>query len=263
MNYYDVLGVQRDAEREEIQAAFRVLAKRYHPDRNRDRKQWAEGRIKVVLEAYKVLTDPALRVMHDRTLDNGGDPSRGSIWDSLRERRGDLAAQSRLILHDLLNGHAARALETFEVLSGQRPDFDLFQHLTLEDYLDCEFLLGEEYERQNRLPQALRFYEDAFNEERQEPRLRYFFDELKDRLRNIYCKQMATKVSPAEALAWYRKALTLGLTKRDEAFVHKKMAETYVKMASIEDARAHLERAFELCPKLQGCAKIRVALGVA
>lgn len=63
-DYYEVLGVGRDASAEEIQQAFRKLARRHHPDVNRDPA--AEERFKEINEAYQVLSDPKTRQRYDR-----------------------------------------------------------------------------------------------------------------------------------------------------------------------------------------------------
>ncbi len=63
-DYYDVLGVSRDASSEDIKKAFRNLAFQYHPDRNRD--DGAEEKFKEVNEAYEVLSDADKRAAYDR-----------------------------------------------------------------------------------------------------------------------------------------------------------------------------------------------------
>ena len=63
-DYYEVLGVSRSATDEEIKKAFRKLAFKYHPDRNRD--DGAEGRFKEVNEAYEVLSDTNKRAAYDQ-----------------------------------------------------------------------------------------------------------------------------------------------------------------------------------------------------
>ncbi|MBX6377072.1 MAG: molecular chaperone DnaJ [Clostridia bacterium] len=64
-DYYEVLGVRRDATQEEIKRAYRRLARQYHPDVNKDDPQAAE-RFKEVAEAYQVLSDPEKRARYDQ-----------------------------------------------------------------------------------------------------------------------------------------------------------------------------------------------------
>ena len=63
-DYYAILGVERTASPEEIKKAFRTLAMKYHPDRNKDDKS-AEERFKDINEAYAVLSDPEKRKQYD------------------------------------------------------------------------------------------------------------------------------------------------------------------------------------------------------
>ncbi len=62
-DYYDVLGVVRGANPEEIKRAFRKLAMQYHPDRNQE--VGAEERFKEISEAYEILSDPERRNAYD------------------------------------------------------------------------------------------------------------------------------------------------------------------------------------------------------
>lgn len=62
-DYYEVLGVPRDADPKSVKAAFRELAKKYHPDRNKAPD--AESRFKEIAEAYAVLSDPEKRRQYD------------------------------------------------------------------------------------------------------------------------------------------------------------------------------------------------------
>jgi len=63
-DYYEVLGIARNATDEEVKRAFRKLAFKYHPDRNRD--DGTEEKFKEVNEAYEVLSNPDKRVAYDR-----------------------------------------------------------------------------------------------------------------------------------------------------------------------------------------------------
>ena len=62
-DYYDVLGVQKSASQEEIKKAYRELALKYHPDRNKAPD--AEEKFKEINEAYAVLSDPQKRTQYD------------------------------------------------------------------------------------------------------------------------------------------------------------------------------------------------------
>lgn len=65
-DYYQILGVSRDASKEDIDRAFRNLAKKYHPDMNKDNREWAEEKFKEISEAYEVLGDPEKRKRYDQ-----------------------------------------------------------------------------------------------------------------------------------------------------------------------------------------------------
>ena len=73
-DYYEVLGVNRDASDDELKKAYRKLAMKHHPDRNPDSKE-AEDKFKEAKEAYEVLTDANKRAAYDQYGHAGVDPS--------------------------------------------------------------------------------------------------------------------------------------------------------------------------------------------
>ncbi|MFZ5620623.1 MAG: molecular chaperone DnaJ [Pseudomonadota bacterium] len=75
-DYYEVLGVEKNASEAELKKAFRRMAQKYHPDRNPDDKT-AEEKFKEAKEAYDVLTDARKRAAYDQFGHAGVDPSMG------------------------------------------------------------------------------------------------------------------------------------------------------------------------------------------
>jgi curved DNA-binding protein len=84
-DYYQILGVPRKASEDEIKKAYRKLAKQYHPDRNRGKRE-AEEKFKSINEAYEVLSDPQKRARFDQlgsayqNWQSSGSPTDGFDW---------------------------------------------------------------------------------------------------------------------------------------------------------------------------------------
>ncbi len=95
-DFYEILGVQRNAPQDEIKKAYRKLALQYHPDRNPGNKQ-AEDKFKEGAEAYEVLSDPEKRRRYDQF---GHDGMRGTNFrpftnvDDIFSTFGDIFGQS-------------------------------------------------------------------------------------------------------------------------------------------------------------------------
>jgi molecular chaperone DnaJ len=103
-DYYEVLGVNRDADQDAIKKAYRRLAMKHHPDRNPDNPK-AEEHFKEAKEAYEVLTDDSKRAAYDRYGHAGIDPRAGmagaggagfsSFADAFGDIFGDIFNQAR------------------------------------------------------------------------------------------------------------------------------------------------------------------------
>ena len=76
-DYYEVLGVGKTADDDEIKKAYRKLAMKHHPDRNQGDARASEAKFKEVKEAYEMLTAPNKRAAYDRFGHAGVDPAAG------------------------------------------------------------------------------------------------------------------------------------------------------------------------------------------
>ena len=64
-DFYEILGVKKDATKDEIRKAYKKLALKWHPDKNPENKKEAEEKFKEIAEAYSVLSDPDKRKEYD------------------------------------------------------------------------------------------------------------------------------------------------------------------------------------------------------
>ena len=88
-DYYEVLGVAKDASDADIKKAYRQLAKQYHPDLHPGDTE-CEARFKEVAEAYAVLSDPDKRSKYDQFGHAAFDPSMGGTGFDFGDIFGDL-----------------------------------------------------------------------------------------------------------------------------------------------------------------------------
>ena len=85
-DYYEVLGVDRNATEADVKKAYRKLALKWHPDKNPNNKEESEARFKSISEAYEVLSDKSKRETYDRygkegLMRGGGSGSRSAPFD--------------------------------------------------------------------------------------------------------------------------------------------------------------------------------------
>jgi len=262
-DHYITLNIKSNASDEEIKQAFRRLAKRFHPDKNPGSEKVAEKRFKKIITAYKVLGNRESRDMYDRRLRTNRANIHNSRRENLRKKaKNDISYSCQLILFELLNQNASSALKLYENLISKKPRFSLDSYMNDGDIRDCEFLLAEAYHQRGKLLEAARLYENVLKRERKRAYFRGFAQEIELMLKDVYLQCIIKAKCSAEVLTNMEKLLTMDISKREAAWIHKKAAESYYRTNDIDSARETLKLAFQINPKLTGAKKISNKLGI-
>lgn len=261
VNYYDILEVHQEVSAEEIKRSFRTLIKKYHPDIHSQNKLWAESKTRVIIQAYKTLSDSVTREQYDKQYKHLFQTRRRPRYPKKETTTDDdIQARIRIIFFDLLDGHINNAVDNYERLVKDFHNFDFLSYLNYRDYIDCKFLLAEAYEKLKRYDVAIGLYEFLLERGKGSANRRHLLHEIKERIRNIYCRNLARSAPPEKALGYYEKVLKLNLYKSENAFIYKKMAECFLKMEEYENALKYLNIALSLKPNLQGTNKLKTKL---
>ena len=257
-SHYHVLRVDTDATAEEIRNAYRKQVKEVHPDLNNGDPTSLE-RMKAVVKAWEVLRDPVLRAEYDRIHGIGGELG-FDYADFLRSRRNDRESQAKLVFYDLLHDNPEEALQIYESLV-ESGDFELSRYLGREDFMDCAFLLAEEYESRSEFDRAFALLSAIVRVERQRPYFRHFMAEVYERLRTIVCMKMPESTEPETVLDCLHQMIEWDLPRKETAFCYKKAAEVYLAIGERRAASRYLERGLSLDRRLTGVKKLKEELG--
>src|ERR1700741_2803245 len=106
-DYYEILGVNRDASDEDIKKSYRKLAMKHHPDRNPDSKD-AEEKFKEAKEAYEMLSDAEKRRAYDAYGHAGVNPQMGGMGGAEAAGFGGFAEAFGDIFSDIFGGGLGR-----------------------------------------------------------------------------------------------------------------------------------------------------------
>ena len=284
-NYYQILEIKRDASESQIKRAFRILAKKYHPDKieindSADQNELAEQMFRDVLNAYDVLSDEKRKSEYDRRIQNIECKQKRyqSYYDRLNQINTDWA-KLEMLFHALLHRNYETGISMYEQLckkcenNGTKWCIDDF--FNYEDSRDCEFLIAEAYhdlgfsngdrsnsEQHRKIEQAMHIYESLLSAEGQRPCFKHFIKEVKDRLKRIYLYHYSVEGHHKMCHVPLSKIQELNLPKRETAWMYKKIAEFYVEIDLFPHARQVLLMAFELQPNLAGAKKICRVLNI-
>ncbi|MDR1932087.1 MAG: J domain-containing protein [Spirochaetales bacterium] len=237
-NYYDLFGLKHTCSLEEVKSSFRGKVKRLHPDLSRDTA--GVERFRLLLEAYRVLIDPEARADYDRRM-RFSDSADGFVYRDFLKERADGISLAKLIFFDLLHDNEDEALDLYETLLLQ-DEFSLEIFMDREDFMDCAFLLAEEYEKQRRYAKSFDLLVKIVRFERQKPYFRHFLEEVIARMRSLAASKLSRELPPQECLARYFQVVEFNLSHKETNFYTKKIAEVYLGLGRADLAGDYLDR---------------------
>jgi curved DNA-binding protein CbpA len=237
-NYYDLFGLKHTCSLEEIKSSFRARVKRLHPDLSRDTA--GVEKFRLLLAAYRVLLDPEARADYDRRM-KFSFSSGGFVYRDFLKERADSVSLAKLVFYDLLHDNEEEALDLYEDLL-LRDEFSLDFFLDREDFMDCAFMLAEEYQKRRRYGKSFDLLVRIVGFEREKPYFRHFFQEVTARMRSLANSKLARDLSPRECLARYFQIVDFDLSRKETAFYTKKIAEVYASLGRADLAGDYLGR---------------------
>jgi curved DNA-binding protein CbpA len=226
VDYYEVLGVDPQASAQEVRRAFRLLVLKAHPDKNPDRSEWSERRIREILRAYDVIGDAERRRRFDvehRARARGRSGAARPV-EPFYFKRSDPKALALRILHFLLNGRGADAVALLRRLEERGGAGILREVLDRGDYLDCLFLLGEHHLRRREYLEALAPFREFHAQERGRRQPRHYLGSVVDHLKELYLRWIPRILPPEEALAHLRDAARLDLGRGERGRLERLVA---------------------------------------
>ena len=219
-NYYELLGVERDASIGKIKKAFRDRAKRLHPD---IAGKTAEREMQKLITAYEALSNEQRRYEYDRAyfrfVKNAGFDYR--TW--LHEQGDDPASQAKLVFFELLHLEDDEAIAVWRKNGGV--NFPLEKYLARDDWMDCCFILAEELDRRQHCYEAFRLLAQVIREERRQPYFRHFTVEIEKLIREIVRLRLHPQVDDETWIECMELLLGLGFPARDESYWLRSLAQ--------------------------------------
>jgi curved DNA-binding protein CbpA len=237
-NYYDLFGLENTCSLEAIKRSFRDKVKKLHPDLSQDSA--GVERFRLLLAAYRVLTDPEKRAEYDLRMKFSRSADSFVYRDFLKDRA-DNASLAKLVFYDLLHDNEEEALDLYENLLLQN-EFGLDFFMDREDFMDCAFMLAEEYEKRRAYAKSFDLLVKIVQFERQKPYFRHFFEEVILRLRSLTASKLARDLSPRERLSRYFQLIEFNLSYKETAFYTKKIADVYLELGRTDLAGDYLAR---------------------
>jgi curved DNA-binding protein CbpA len=265
-NYYDILGIPAEAGTKDVKSAFRRLAKKHHPDTaaagRRSSTRASEAAMRLILEAYRILSDPERRRIYDRGLRRRAAEEGGFDYRLfLKARANDPESQAKLVVFDLLHGLEDEAIEVYE-RARTFEDFRLERYLERGEAMDAEFCIADEYEKRERWVKAYTIYRRLIAMEAEKACFRYFFEVVALKFRTLTLLKLQKALDDEDYCDRLEEAAGLELPRRDRAQFLRKKGEVQLRSGDALGAADSLRRAAELEPRLAGLSALRRRTGI-
>jgi len=183
-NYYELIGVGRDASTGEIKKAFREKAKKLHPD---IAGKASESQMRKLITAYETLSNVDRRYEYDRAysrfVSSKSSESDFNYRAWLRKQADDPAIQAKLVFYELLHLEDDEAIAVWRQNGGI--NFPMEKYLDWDDWMDCSFILAEELDKRQHCYEAFRLLTAILGEERRRPYFRHFTQEIEKLVREM------------------------------------------------------------------------------
>ena len=262
-DYYRTLEIDHRATAEDIKQAYRQQAKRHHPDKNPGKEKYAERMFRRICIAYEILRDPRQKLKYDLTL-KAADIEQAwhpRTFEDLR-RSNQTRHRYQLMFQELLNENIEAGLEIYEQLQREKRKGCIDDFLGYADSRDCEYLIAEAYQTLGDYRTAMEIYESLIESEKRRPCFHHFIDEIKERLKRVYFRVLTNPQNLENIPTDLEKIRSLNLSRRETAWIYKRLSECYIDINQISQAKEMLSMAFELCPGMAGAKKICQQLGM-
>lgn len=258
IDYYEVLRVSPEASTEEIRSSFRKLVLEFHPDKNPERRDWSEKRIRELIDAYDILGDEEKREVFDLRRRRLQKPKSAEPFFLTRKGPG---ARALMILHLLLNDGSEEAVIILRGMEDRHgPEF-LEEYLDRRDYLDALFLLAEHFIHEKDYLKAFDRLRTFYRLEKSTKFQRHYFDEVIRLLKDLYLRKLPRVLSPQGILAYLlRDTNEFHWTSQEDLLRLKRVAEAQARIGDRRGARKTLSQIQARDPNTKGLERIEAML---
>ena len=223
-NYYDLLGINKNASAAEIKKAFREKAKQFHPDIAGTSNDEAMRRL---IGVYEVLSNPERRFEYDKAYQRFEKTS-GFNYRAWLNEQDDPVSQSKLIFFELLHLEEEQAIALWRKNGGH--NFLMEKYMDREDWMDCQYILAEELDKRGFSFDAFKLMSAVLAQERAKPYFKLFTIEIENYLKTLVKFRLMPQVDNETWIDCMETMINLGFSAKDEKRYRRSIADTLEKL---------------------------------